>query len=137
MVIVIEHHKIGEQNTITELHCAYQFTPLVARAIHQVTGEHPVPVPIRDSNESFQGNHAFFVKGLNLDEACALLRMVTLYGEPPEQIDRDLIAAEVALEKSDQQRDRQQSRVDLTPDRCCCRECIKKQVDLDQREAWE
>ena len=91
MIVAIEHTQSSTRGAVTEIHCPVPYAAAIAGVVRRITGEHPVPVPVEDVI-------VYFVKGLDLEEACALLRMVTMYGEDPAQIDRSLLAAEAVLE---------------------------------------
>lgn len=106
MIVAIEHDAKSRYGNVIEMHCPRRDERAVAGVIRRITGEHPVPVPICDCTA------AFFVKGLTLDEACAVLRMVTLYRKDPDTIDRSLIEAQMMMEH------RSPDEIDLDAFRC-------------------
>ena len=80
---MIQHSEKSRCGHVIEMHSPIEFCVQVREVIRRITGENPVPVPLSDCAV------AFFVKGLDLEEACSILRMVTQYGEDPAQIARE------------------------------------------------
>ena len=121
MIVAIEHDARSQHGNVIEMHCPKAFERAIGQVIRRLTGEHPVPVPICDCVT------AYFVKRLTLEEACAVLRMVTIYGEDPKQIDRALVECEVVLGRRDAQIDLQ-----IAPDsyRTNCLICRSLEGDI-------
>jgi hypothetical protein len=104
LIVAVEHAHYAGQDKIMELHCDEEYAIAVERAIWNVTGKHPVRVPFWELSMAARGQVAFFTDGLSLEEACALLRLVTVYNQDIDWLTRDLIAAEVILEHQDQEK---------------------------------
>ena len=107
MIVAIEHTASSAHGAVTELHCPQPFARAVASVIRRMTGEHPVAVPLENAV-------VYFVRGLSLAEACAVLRLITVYREDPGKIDRSVIEAEVVLERQEQARSLKRYIVDMT-----------------------
>ncbi len=117
MVVAIHHQKNSRYGEVIELHCPVEFSQQVRQVIQKVTGEHPVPVPLSECMV------AYFVNGLDLEEACAVLRMITVFGEDPDEIDRETIETDVLLERCVQARKAAGGTFDLSDIACSCPVC--------------
>lgn len=91
MIMVIEHKAHADHGAVTELHCPALKSLAVGQALRRFTGEPPVAVPLCACTV------AYFARGISVEEACAVLRLVLCHGEPPEKITQETVHCEILL----------------------------------------
>ena len=92
MIVAIERIRPLDRANIVELHCPPSASAFVAQSVHRLTGIYPIPKFVDDTTI------AIFSDRLNLEEGCALLRLILNKGKYPEDITIKSIKEEIALE---------------------------------------